>query len=277
MSNSSSAQPSGRDEKPETDGLFPEGEAKPKGGRRPRVKKTENVEEPTEPMPDEAQSASAAVPDEGEKPLPSFASPPPSQPSKAQKTSSKLDLEKIRKARAQVTPSVGQVFRIPVIDSPSSSAFLRTHPTFGGLDDPMPLWKKDGLGGGGSGFRMVDPEAAEAIRAHGGKVGMYALWWAQYSIGGQFIVVSNAESDNDWIQSARLIYEAARTQWLKRINAGNCWTGLPPPVGVQIPDPSWTHSTWDEVLHLGFDEMVGTDHPEFLSLVYGGLPPTNRK
>jgi hypothetical protein len=190
----------------------------------------------------------------------------------------KLDLEKIRKTRSQVTPSVGQVFRIPVIDSPSPSAFLRTHPKFGGLDDPMPLWKKDGLGGGGGGFRMVDPEAAELIRAHGGKVGMYALWWGQYSIGGQFIVVANAESDNDWIRTSRDIYEAAREKWLKRINSVNCWTGLPPPAGVQIPDPKWEEGrTWDEVLRLGFDSMVNVDHPEFLALVYGGFPSANRK
>jgi hypothetical protein len=148
-----------------------------------------------------------------------------------------LDLEKIRKMRSQVTPSVGQIFRIPVIDGPSSSAFMRTHETFGGLDDPMPLWKKDGGGRGGGGYRMVDPEAAESIRAHGGKVAMYALWWGQYSIGGQFLVVANAESDNDWIQSSRLIYEAARHKWLKRVNAGNCWEGLQPPAGIQIPNP----------------------------------------
>jgi hypothetical protein len=224
-------------------------------------KSEKKIDGSTEPFPEgvsippfEKIDPAADAPEE---PLPASASPPPPQPSQAQKVSHKLDLDKIRKARAQVTPSVGQTFRIPVIDSPSSSAFMRAHPTFGGLDDLLPLWKNEGVGKGVGGYRMVDPEAAERIRAHGGKVAMYALWWCQYSIGGQFLVVANAESDNDWIQSSRLIYEATRHRWLKRVNAGNCWSGLPPPAGVEIPTPVWPKLSWDEVLHLGFEEMVG--------------------
>jgi hypothetical protein len=102
---------------------------------------------------------------------------------------------------------------------------------------------------------------------------MYAVWWCQYSIGGQFLVVANAESDNDWVQTSREIYEACHRKWLKRVNAGNCWNGLPPPGGIEIPAPTWDLLTWDEVVCLGFPEMIDSTHPEYLALVYGGLPP----
>ena len=205
------------------------------------------------------------------KPLPESASPPPPQPNRTQKVARKLDLEGIRKTRAQITATVGQAFRIPVIDSPSSSFFIRAHPTFGGFDDPMPIWKREGVGKGSGGPLLVKTHMIDRIRAHGGKVSMCGLWWCQYSVGGQFLVVANAESDNDWIASARKIYEACRSRWLKRVNAGNCWEGLPPP--GPIPDPQWADLEWDDVLNLAFDEAVDEDHPAYLSLVYGGYAP----
>ena len=207
----------------------------------------------------------------GEPILSASASPPPPQSSQVQKVARKLNLEEIRKTRAQVTASIGEAFRIPVIDSPSSAYFIRSHSAYGGLDDPLPIWKREGVGKGAGGLLLVKPYMVERIRAHGGKVAMCGVWWCQYSVGGQFLVAVNAESDNDWLVSARKIYDASRDGWLKRVNAGNCWNGLPPP--ATIPDPQWTDLAWDDVLNLGWDEEVDENYPAFLSLVYGGHVP----
>jgi hypothetical protein len=206
-----------------------------------------------------------------EKPLPESAAPPPSMPEKIQKTGRKLDLDGIRQARTQVVPQVSEAVRIPVTTSPRSDAFLRAHPTLGGLNDQMPVWVRGGVGKGG-GLRLIHPSLTDYIRAHGGKVSMCAIYWCQYSTGGQTLVVVNAESDNDWIVATRKILELCRTQWLKRINAGNCWDKKEPP--APIPDPSWMKvDSFDDVLELGWDEVITSrSHPEVLSLVYGGNP-----
>ena len=207
-----------------------------------------------------------------EKPLPE-ASPPPPASSKKQKVASKLDLEEIRKTRGQVTASVRQIVKIPVVSSLDSSLFIRVHPTYGGLDDPMPVWKMEGVGQGRSGVRLVKTDMVDLIRSHGGKVSMCGLWWGQYSAnGGQFLVAVSVESDNDWIDATRKILESAREGWLKRVNAGNCWDSKTPL--APIPDPKWPELTWDEVLNLAFDETVGEDSRDFQWLIYGGHPPT---
>ncbi|HZZ24298.1 MAG TPA: hypothetical protein VFE60_17690 [Roseiarcus sp.] len=189
--------------------------------------------------------------------------------------SKKIDFEAIRKTRLQVTAKPNIPYRIPVIDSPSSEFFFRSHPSFGGLDDPLPIWKRSGLGKGGSGLLLVKPDVVDLVRAHGGKVAMCGIWWCQYSVGGQFLVVASAESDNDWLVTAREIYEDSRNRWLKRINVGNCWEGREPP--VKLPSPEFTQLKWDEVLNLGFDTEVDENHPAFLALVYGGTPPVEEK
>jgi hypothetical protein len=210
---------------------------------------------------------------EPETPKPEAAKPPPSQPTRKQKVAHKLNLDEIRKTRAVVTPSVSQIFRIPVVTSPKTDAFILAHPTFGGLDDPMPIWIRTSVGQGKSAPLLVEPHMVDHIRAHGGKVGMCALYWCQNSTGGQFLGVVNVESDNDWIVTRRKIYEACRGgEWLKMRNAGNCWEGVPPP--APIPDRPWPDLSNDDVLNLAFDETVDENHPEFLYLVYGGLPPT---
>ena len=202
------------------------------------------------------------------------ASPPPSSSRGKKKVASKLDLEGIRKTRGQVTASVRQIVKIPVVSSLDSSLFIRVHPTFGGLDDPLPVWKIEGVGGQNrSGVRLVEPGVVDLIRSHGGKVSMCGLWWGQYSAnGGQFLVAVSVESDNDWIDATRKILENARAGWLKRVSAGNCWQGKTP--ASPIPEPGWPELTWDEVLNLAFDETVNEDSRDFQWLVYGGPPPT---
>jgi hypothetical protein len=206
-----------------------------------------------------------------EQPLPETAAPPPPMPEAMQKTKDKLGLDAIRKNRSQIVAVTGEVVRIPVIDKPNSELYIRAHPTFGGLNDPLPIWHRGGVGKG-SGLKLVAPSMVDLIRANGGKVFMAAMYWCQYSTGGQFLAVVNAESDNDFIASARAIYEACRTGWFKKVNTGNCYDKLPPP--IPIPIPLWANLAWDEVLNLSFDETVDTPkHPEFLSLIYGGHLP----
>jgi hypothetical protein len=234
----------------------------------------------SEPIPPKrGKKPNGAPPDsEGAQPggeLPESASPPPPPAAKVQKVNRKLDLASIRKARAEMTATVGESSRIPVTDSPSSAYFLRAHPTFGGLDDPLPLWKREGIGKGGGGLLLVKPHMVEKIRAHGGKAGMYGAWWCKYSLSGQVLVVASIESDNDWIVSARGIYEMARAQWVKRINDGNCWRHLFPPAA--IPDPLFEDYEWDDVINLGWDDEVDEKHPAFLDLLYGGHAPKAKK
>jgi hypothetical protein len=245
----------------------------------PKVRKAKDRPQENSELAD-AVGAAASSPnvdyvtgEPAEKTLPE-ASPPPSSSRGKQKVASKLDLEGIRKTRGQVTASVRQIVKIPVVSSLDSSLFIRVHPTFGGLDDPLPVWKIEGVGGQNrSGVRLVEPGMVDLIRSHGGKVSMCGLWWGQYSAnGGQFLVAVSVESDNDWIDATRKILENARAGWLKRVNAGNCWQGKTPP--SPIPEPGWPELTWDEVLNLAFDETVNEDSRDFQWLVYGGPPPT---
>jgi hypothetical protein len=199
---------------------------------------------------------------------PGEAAPPPPMPDKTQRVTRKLDLDGIRKTRAQVTPQTPVIIRIPAIDRPGTEPFFRVHPIFGGIDDPMPVWKREGLGKGGSGLRLVSTDMVGRIRALGGKVALSALYWGQYSVGGQFVVVVSVESDNDWIASKRQLLEQARGEWLKMVNAGNCWQKVSPP--VTIPEPKWADLTWDDVLNLSFDDQVSDEnHPDFRELMYG--------
>jgi hypothetical protein len=207
---------------------------------------------------------------------PPSAAPPPPQSDRAQKVAHKLNLDEIRKLRGQPVASVNVILRIPVVDRPRTDLFIRAHPLFGGLNDTMPIWTRVGVGSGGNKPLLVKPHMVELIRAHGGKVNYCGLWWCQYSGGGgQFIGVANTESDNDWIATRRDLYERCRDEWLKMLNAGNCWQGSPPPAA--IPDPKWPDFSWDDVLNLGFEEAVDEKHPAFAELVYGGNPPTVEK
>jgi hypothetical protein len=230
-----------------------------------------NGEDPT-PMPDPDTIFDRKRSDKAKAKTESSADamPPPPMPDQAQDTTHKLNLDAIRKNRAQVTPQVSLAVRIPVIDRLNSEYFFRVHPTFGGLDDPMPIWQGGGVGGKRSGARLVDPIMVEPVRAQGGKVCLSALYWGRYSAGaGQFVAVVNIESDNDWPTSKRQVLELARTGWFKMINAGNCWDKIPAP--APIPDIAWPDLTWDQVLGLAFDNIVADEnHPDFRSLVYGG-------
>jgi hypothetical protein len=115
----------------------------------------------------------------------------------------------------------------------------------------------------------------DLIRAHGGKVSMFALLWCRYSTGGQFLAYADVDSDNDWITTRRDFFEACRAEWLKMLNAGNCWEGVPAP--APIADPKWPELGWDAVLNLAFTGEVDENHPDFLYLVYGGPPPVVRE
>jgi hypothetical protein len=227
-------------------------------------------------QPGNGQNTAPPIGEPAEKPLPESASPPPPMPGKTQKVAPKLNLDSIRKNRPQMKAVASEAVRIPVTDSPRSDVFIRAHPTFGGLDDPMPIWKREGVGKS-SGLKLVDPDMIDLIRAHGGKVFMAALYWCHYSVGGQILLVVNAESSNDWIVTSREIYELSRKQWVRRVNAGNCWDKVDPP--FEIPPPRFADLTWDEVVNLAWRESVATpDSPDFLDLAYGGyLPPAGKE
>jgi hypothetical protein len=236
----------------------------PNGADHPKARRVKKAKAPSPPV-DEITGEPI------KKPLPEDAAAPPFMPTQKQKVADKLGLDEIRKTRSQVTATVGEAVRIPVLSSFNSEPFIRAHPSFGGLDDPLPIWSRPGVGKSSGGLLLVKPRMVDRVRAHGGKVAMCGLWWCQYSVGGQFLAAVNLESDNDWIVSKRKILEASRREWLKAINAGNCWNGLKAPSVIEAP--LWPSYSWTEVLNLAFDEAVDEDHPAFQSLVYGGHPP----
>jgi hypothetical protein len=237
--------------------------------KRARSRKArEPLGPPVDDFTGEAPSAAGA-----EQSIPLHAEPPPPASGGSQKVNMKLDLEMLRKTRVNVMAVSAEAFRIPVLGTLDSSKFVRMHPTYGGVDDPMPIWRRESTGKGGSSLHLVAPGTVGKILAHGGKVAMCAVYWGQYSVGGQFLTVVNVESDNVWVLAKRKIYEAMRSRWLRLVNAGNTWDGQKPPSGAEIPDCGWASLTWDEVLNLGFDEVLGDEHPLVVSLVYGGHPP----
>jgi hypothetical protein len=132
-----------------------------------------------------------------------------------------LDFSRARVKGLQPMQTAPQATRLPVFEKPDSAKFFRVHPEYGGFAYPVYLWRrKSGGKSAGNTMRLVSDEMAVKISDNGGDVIVAGLYWARYSKGGDFILVVNLESDNDYIVTSRSIYEKARTEWTKRINMG---------------------------------------------------------
>jgi hypothetical protein len=205
--------------------------------------------------------------------LPGGASPPPSQPTEKQPTATRVkpDYSKARAKGLQPTQSVIQKTRIPVIMKPNTEWFFTVHPTQGGYDNPLYIWHRQGtLGkGGGESFRLCDENMALLVEANGGKVFVGGVYWCQYSgKHGEFLMVVNLESDNDFIKTTRDILEEGRGGWVKRINVGNCYDSKSP--DYPIRPATWASDrTFDDNLDLGFGEIVDSEeHPDYIELIH---------
>jgi hypothetical protein len=204
-------------------------------------------------------------------PLPASSTPPPSQSTTAQPGAprARLDFSKARVKGLQPTQTTPQATRLPVIDRPDPAKFFRVHPQYGGFAYPVYIWRRKGSGKGVSNtMRMVSDEMAVKISENGGDVMVAGLYWGRYHKGGDFLLVVNLESDNDYITTSRDIYEKARSEWVKRINMGGYYENKPP--NVPIADPVWEEKQWeDDVIGLGFQEIIDTDdHPDFVELIH---------
>jgi hypothetical protein len=210
------------------------------------------------------------MPSEPSTSLPAAASPPPPQSTVVQLGAPKarLDFSKARVKGLQPMQTAPVATRLPVIDKPDPAKFFRTHPAFGGFAFPVYLWRRKNSGkSAGSTMRMVSDEMAVMISDNGGDVIVGGLYWARYSTGGDFILVVNLESDNDYIATSRGIYEKARTEWVKRINRGGYYESKAP--NVPIADPIWEDNEWEDVVSLGFQEILDSEeHPDYVELVH---------
>jgi hypothetical protein len=205
-----------------------------------------------------------------EPPLPAAATPPPPQSAIAQPGApgARLDFSKARVKGLQPMQTSPQATRLPVFEKPDSAKFFRVHPEYGGFAYPVYLWRRKGSGKSvGNTPRLVSDEMAVRINDNGGDVIVAGLYWARYSKGGDFILVANLESDNDYVVTSRTIYEKARTEWVKRINMGGYYESKPP--NVPIPDPVWENKEWEDVVSLGFQEIIDDEeHPDYVELVH---------
>jgi hypothetical protein len=204
--------------------------------------------------------------------LPAGASPPPPQPAEQQPTAARIrpDYSKARAKGLQPTQAVIQKTRLPVIMKPNPEWFFAVHPTQGGFESPLYIWHRQGtLGkGGGESFRLLNEEMALKVDANGGKVFVGGVYWCQYSgKHGEFLMVVNLESDNDFIKTTRDILEKGRAEWVKRINVGNCYDNKAP--NVPIRPATWVERTFEDNLDLGFGEIVETEeHPDYIELIH---------
>ena len=228
---------------------------------------------PTEgipPLKTRGKKSNGGMPDEPPLPLPTAASPPPLQSAAAQPGAPKarLDFSKARVKGLQPMQTTPQATRLPVIDKPDPAKFFCVHPEYGGFAYPVYLWRRKNSGkSAGNTMRLVSDEMAVKISDNGGDVIVGGLYWARYSKGGDFILVANLESDNDYITTSRTIYEKARTEWVKRINMGGYYESKAP--NIAIADPVWEDKEWEDVVSLGFQEIVeDEDHPDYVELVH---------
>jgi hypothetical protein len=210
----------------------------------------------------------------GERPdepsLPTAATPPPPQSTAAQPEAprARLDFSKARVKGLQPMQTTPQATRLPVIDKPDPAKFFCVHPEYGGFAYPVYLWRRKNSGkSAGSTMRLVSDAMAVKIGDNGGDVIVAGLYWGRYSKGGDFILVANLESDNDYITTSRGIYEKARAEWVKRINMGGYYESKPP--NVPIADPVWEDKAWEDVVSLGFQEIIDNEeHPDYVELVH---------
>jgi hypothetical protein len=204
--------------------------------------------------------------------LPAEASPPPAQPAEQQSPAARVrpDYSKARARGLLPTQAVIQKTRLSVIMKPNAEWFFTVHPTQGGYDNPLFIWHRQGtLGkGGGESFRLLDEKMALLIEANGGKVFVGGAYWCQYSgKHGEFLMLVNLESDNDFIKTTRDILEKGRKEWVKRVNVGNCYDSKPP--NVPIRAPGWAERTFEDNLDLAFGEIIESeDHPDYIELIH---------
>jgi hypothetical protein len=214
----------------------------------------------------------AAKPEVASVELPAEASPPPPQSAEQQPAAARTrpDYSKARAKGLQPTQSVIQKTRLPVLMKPNTEWFFTVHPTQGGYGYPLYIWHRQGtLGkGGGESFRLLDEKMALLVEANGGKVFVGGVYWCQYSgKHGEFLMVVNLESDNDFIKTTRDILEKGRKEWVKRVNVGNCYDSKPPNVAIRVA--KWAERTFDDNLDLGFGEIVDhEEHPDYIELIH---------
>jgi hypothetical protein len=205
-----------------------------------------------------------------EPPLLTAATPPPPKSPAAQPgaPSARLDFSKARVKGLQPMQTTSQATRLPVLEKPDSAKFFRVHPEYGGFAYPVYLWRRKSSGKSARNtMHLVSDEMAVKISDNGGDVIVAGLYWARYSKGGDFLLIVNLESDNDYITTSRGIYEKARAEWVKRINMGGYYESKPP--NVPIADPVWEVREWEDVVSLGFQEIiVDEEHPDYAELVH---------
>jgi hypothetical protein len=222
------------------------------------------------PQKTRGKKPNGEMPNEQPPPLPTAATPPPPQSTAAQPGAprARLDFSKARVKGLQPMQTTPQATRLPVIDKPDPAKFFCVHPGYGGFAYPVYLWRRKNSGkSAGSTMRMVSDEMAVKISDNGGDVIVAGLYWGRYSKGGDFILVANLESDNDYITTSRGIYEKARTEWVKRINMGGYYESKPP--NVPIADTVWEDKEWEDIVSLGFQEIIDDEeHPDYVELVH---------
>ena len=228
------------------------------------------VGEGVPPPKTRCKKPNGGMPDEQSPPLPTAATPPPPQSAVAQPGAPKarLDFSKARVKGLQPMQTTPQATRLPVIDKPDPAKFFCVHPGYGGFACPVYLWRRKNSGkSAGSTMRLVSDEMGVKISDNGGDVIVAGLYWGRYSKGGDFILVVNLESDNDYITTSRSIYEKARTEWVKRINMGGYYESKPP--NVSIANPVWEDKEWEDIVSLGFQEIIDDEeHPDYVELVH---------
>ena len=166
------------------------------------------------------------MPDEPPRRCLPAATPPPPQSTAAQPGAPKarLDFSKARVKGLQPMQTTPQATRLPVIDKPDPAKFFCVHPIFGGFAYPVYLWRRKNSGkSAGNTMRLVSDEMAVKIADNGGDVIVGGLYWARYSKGGDFILVANLESDNDYITTSRShLREGARRSG----SSGSTWAAI---------------------------------------------------
>jgi hypothetical protein len=215
------------------------------------------------------KKSNGEMPHEQSSPLPAAAAPPPPQSTIAQPgaPAARLDFSKARVKGLQPMQTTPQATRLPVIDKPDPAKFFRVHPIYG-FAYPVYLWRRKNSGkSAGNTTRLVSDEMAVRIADNGGDIIVGGLYWGRYSKGGDFLLVANLESDNDYVTTSRSIYERARGERVKRINMGGYYESKAP--NIAIADPVWEDKEWEDVVSLGFQEIIDDEeHPDYVELVH---------
>jgi hypothetical protein len=205
--------------------------------------------------------------------LPAGASSPPPQSAEQQQQPAarvRPDYSKARAKGLQPGQAVIEKTRLAVLMKPNPEWFFAVHPTQGGYANPLYIWHRQGIlgKGGGESFRLCDERMALLVEANGGKVFVGGEYWCQYSgKHGEFLMIVNLESDNDFIKSTRDILEKGRNEWVKRINVGNSYDSKGP--NVAIRPAKWAERTFEDNLDLGFGEIIDSEeHPDYIELIH---------